>query len=74
MDIFVINNRTKFNVVKKLFESKIDNAVKIEIDVYRKPCSTVRAIPSDSHHDMKHKTSAFYAMAHFMMNLPFPVL
>lgn len=46
----------------------VDNT--LTIDVYRKPSSTMRLIPSDSHHDVKHKMAAFHSMAHFMVNLP----
>lgn len=43
---------------------------KLEVDVYRKPTSTQRLIPSDSFHDYKHKMAAYHSMAHFMVNLP----
>lgn len=46
----------------------VDNS--LTIDVYRKPSSTMRLIPIDSHHDLKHKMTAFHSMAHFMVNLP----
>ena len=42
----------------------------IEVDVFRKPTSTMRLIPCDSYHDRKHKMAAYHAMAHFMVNLP----
>lgn len=43
---------------------------KIEIDVYRKPTTTMRLITSDSHHDIRHKMAAYHIMTHFMVNLP----
>lgn len=45
----------------------VDN--KLTIDVYRKPSSTKRLIPCDSHHDLKHKMVAYHSMAHFMVSL-----
>lgn len=42
----------------------------IEVDVYRKPTSTMRLITNDSYHDYRHKMAAYHAMAHFMISLP----
>lgn len=42
----------------------------LEVDVYRKPTSTKRLIPSDSYHDIKHKLAAYHSMSHFMFSLP----
>lgn len=97
-DIFAVQNKRKFDLVKKLFEDTMDqikpNAVKftierekgnkipfldvmvenengtLTVDVYRKPTSTMRRIPSDSFHDRRHKMAAYHSMAHFMTNLP----
>lgn len=97
-DIFAIQNKRKFDIVKKLFEDEMDKIKdgairftierqvdgklpflnvmcdivdgKIEIDVYRKPCKTMRLITNDSFHDMKHKMAAYHSMAHYMMSIP----
>lgn len=45
----------------------------LTVDVYRKPTSTMRLIPSDSFHDRKHKMAAYHSMAHFMMSLPLSI-
>jgi hypothetical protein len=42
----------------------------LSFDVYRKPTSTRRIIPSDSHHCIQHKTAALNSLIHRMYSLP----
>ncbi len=42
----------------------------LEVDIYRKPTSTLRGIQNDSFHDIRHKMAAYHSMAHFMTSLP----
>lgn len=97
-DIYAVQNKRRFDAVKKLFEDQMDTAKigairftierqqnnelpflntlvtsvngTLEVDVYRKPTSTKRLIPSDSYHDIKHKLAAYHSMSHFMFSLP----
>lgn len=43
---------------------------RIEVDVYRKPSSTMRSITCDSFHDQRHKMAAYHSMANFMVSIP----
>lgn len=68
--------------VKFTVERQVDNKLpflntmceivdgRIEIDIYRKPSSTMRSITSDSFHDYRHKMATYHAMAHFMVSIP----